>query len=190
MKVIMFMLIISISISHTFAYAVTDDEYFAGNQLKQIGILKGYTDGTLKLEKSISRAEVATIMVRVRGYEDSTIDLEGRAFTDVATKNWAYLNIQNAYKLEIIQGYPDLSFKPLNNISYGEVVTIMVNTLGYKDKVGEGSWPENYIQKAKELGVIPSNSNEDPKKIITRGEMSLIVWDTLLVKLEDTSILE
>lgn len=189
MKVIMFMLVISISISHTFAYAVTDDEYFAGNQLKQIGILKGYTDGSLKLEKPISRAEVATIMVRVRGYEDSVINLEGRAFTDVAVGNWAYLNIQNAYKLEIIQGYPDLSFKPLNNISYAEVIAIMINTLGYKGQV-EGTWPENYINKAKELGVIPGNSNVDPTKIITRGEMSLIVWDTLLVKLEDTSILE
>lgn len=183
------MLMIVLTVNHTFVYGVTSDEYFAGNQLKQIGILKGYTDGTLKLERSISRAEVATIMVRVRGYEDSVIDLEGREFTDVEASNWAYLNIQNAYKLEIIQGYPDLSFKPLNNISYAEVITIMINTLGYKDEV-VGDWPENYINKAKEVGVIPGNSNEDPYKIVTRGEMSLIVWDTLLVKLEDTSILQ
>lgn len=189
MKVIVLMLIIILSMNHTSIYAVTSDEYFAGNQLKQLGVLKGYPDGTLKLEKSISRSEVATIMVRVRGYENSDIQLEGRAFTDVAVGNWAYQNIQNAYKLKIIQGYPDLSFKPLNDISYAEVVAIMVNTLGYKEKV-VGNWPENYINKAKELGVIPANSTVDPKKIITRGEMSLIVWDTLLVKLEDTSILQ
>jgi len=189
MKLMVLILMMVLTVNHTFVYAVTSDEYFAGNQLKQLGILKGYTDGTLKLEKPISRAEVATIMVRVRGYENCSINLEGIEFIDVETSYWAYLNIQNAYKLEIIQGYLDLSFKPLNNISYAEVITIMINTLGHKDDV-VGNWPENYINKARELGVIPANSNEDPKKIITRGEMSLIVWDTLLVKLDDTNILQ
>lgn len=188
MKLMMLILMVILTVNHTFVYAVTSDEYFAGNQLKQLGILKGYTDGTLKLEKPISRAEVATIMVRVRGYENNSINLEGIDFTDVERSNWAYLNIQNAYKLEIIQGYPDLSFKPLNDISYAEVIAIMINTLGYKNDV-VGNWPENYINKARELGVIPINSNEDPEKVITRGEMSLIVWDTLLVKLDNTNIL-
>lgn len=169
--------------------ATTDDEYYSGNQLKQLGILKGYPDGTLKLEKPIMRSEVATIMVRIRGYEDADIDMEGKEFTDVEEDYWAYGYIQNAYKLEIIQGYPDSSFKPANNISYAEVVAIMVNTLGYKDKI-IGKWPENYINMGKELGVIPEDSDEDPAKIITRGEMALIVWDTLLVKLEDTGILQ
>ena len=189
MKLMAMMLMVVLSLNSTFIYAVTSDEYFAGNQLKQIGILKGYTDGTLKLEQSISRAEVATIMVRVRGYENTNISIDGVDFTDVASSNWAYLNIQNAYKLKIIQGYPDLSFKPLNNISYAEVIAIMVNTLGYKESV-IGDWPENYINKAKELGVIPDSADVDPTKIITRGEMSLIVWDTLLVKLDNISILE
>jgi len=189
MKLMVLMLMLILTVNNTFVYAVTSDEYFAGNQLKQLGILKGYTDGTLKLEKPISRAEVATIMVRIRGYENSSINLEGIDFTDVTTSYWAYLNIQNAYKLEIIHGYPDLSFRPLNNISYAEVIAIMVNTLGHKDNI-VGNWPENYITKAKELGVIPANTNEDPERVITRGEMSLIVWDTLLVKLDDTSILQ
>jgi hypothetical protein len=170
-------------------YGTTDDEYFAGNQLKQLSILEGYPDGTLKLEKPISRSEVATIMVRVRGYEDVEINLEGKNFTDVSGDYWAFQYIQNAYKLYIIQGYPDNSFKPKNNISYAEVVAIMVNTLGYRELI-TGDWPYNYINKAKELGVIPAESNIDPTKIITRGEMALIVYDTLLVKIDDTSILQ
>lgn len=163
--------------------AVTDDEYFAGNQLKQLGILKGYPDGTLKLEQSISRSEVATMMVRVRGYENKNIDIAGKEFLDVDKTYWAYGHVQNAYKLQIIQGYPDNTFRPLNNISYSEVVAIMVNSLGYRNTV-VGDWPYNYINKAKEIGVIPKNSEVSPTKIITRGEMALIVWDTLLVKVE------
>lgn len=182
--VILILILCAVQVSGT-----TDDEYFAGNRLKQLGVLKGYPDGTLKLENTINRSEVATIMVRIRGHEDELIDLPGREFADVYDGFWASGYIQNAYKLNIIQGYPDLTFKPENSISYAEVVAIMVGTLGFKDEV-TGDWPYNYINKGKELGVIPEDSDVDPGKIVTRGEMALIVWDTLLVKLEDTSILQ
>lgn len=168
--------------------AQNDDQYFAGNQLKQIGILKGYPDGGLHLEDNITRAEVATMMVRVRGFENKTVTGEGKSFKDLKKDHWAYANIQNAFKLGIIQGYPEGDFRPQNNISYAEIVAIMVNTLGYKDKIS-GNWPDNYINKGKELNVIPKNSGVDSKKIVTRGEMALIVWDTLLVKLADDQLL-
>lgn len=186
---IVVMILLITLFSATTSYAVTDDEYFAGNQLKQIGILKGYADGSLKLDQPIVRSEVATIMVRIRGYENKDIALEGKEFTDVSTKFWAYKNIQNAFKLNLISGYPDATFKPENFITYAEVVTIMVNTLGYKD-VMTGEWPTNYLEKAKAIGVIPKTSTVDPNKVITRGEMSLIVWDTLLALVENTEVLE
>lgn len=179
---------IFLSLSSNAVKAVTDDEYFAGNQLKQIGILKGYDDGTLKLDQPIVRSEVATIMVRIRGFENKDIALEGKEFVDVKTTFWAYKNIQNAYKLALIQGYPDSTFKPNSNITYAEVVTIMVNSLGYKDSM-QGEWPTNYLEKAKAIGVIPKTSTVEPNKVITRGEMALIVWDTLLVLVENTNII-
>ncbi len=175
-----------------YVQAATADESYAANQLKQLGVLTGYPDGSLRLDQTISRSEVATMMVRVRGYGEknpSSVQGVGKTFTDVETSYWAYNNIQNAYKLNIISGYPEGDFRPLSNISYQEVVAIMVNTLGYKDRL-EGEWPDNYLNKARELGIIPSGSQVEPTKIVTRGEMSLIVWDTLLVKLSDTGILE
>lgn len=184
---VLLMLIMTL-FSGTISYGVTDDEYFAGNQLKQIGILKGYSDGSLKLDQPIVRSEVATIMVRIRGFENKDIALEGKEFIDVSAKFWAYKNIQNAFKLNLISGYPDATFKPENFITYAEVVTIMVNTLGYKETM-TGEWPTNYIEKAKEIGVIPKTSTVDPNKVITRGEMALIVWDTLLTLVENTEIL-
>lgn len=167
---------------------LTNDESYAGNQLKQLGVLQGYDDGTLRLDQPIKRSEVATIMVRIRGYEGRDVDGEGKNFTDVESEYWGYDYIQNAYKLAIIEGYPDDSFKPLNNISYAEVVAIMVGAVGLKGEV-EGEWPYNYINKAKEVGIIKADEIVEPGKIITRGEMALIVWDTLLVKLSDPSIL-
>lgn len=161
--------------------AATSVESYAGNQLRILGILRGYEDGSLKLDQSIVRAEVAALTVRILGYEETEVEGEAREFTDVDSSYWAADVIQKAYKLKVIQGYPDLSFQPLGNINYAEVVAIMVGALGEQEDL-EGEWPYNYINKAKALGIIPEDSNEDPSKVITRGEMSVIVWDTLLVK--------
>ena len=161
--------------------AATSEESYAGNQLRILGILRGYEDGSLRLDQPIIRSEVAALTVRILGYEDKAVAGEGRAFTDVEKDYWAYEVIQKAFKLAVINGYPDMSFKPKGDITYAEVVAIIVNALGEQENL-EGEWPLNYINKGKMIGVIPGDSLEDPNKVITRGEMSVIVWDTLLVK--------
>lgn len=162
--------------------AATTIQIYAGNQLRTLGILQGSGDGGLQLDNNITRAEVATIMVRILT-ESPVLFPEGKEFSDVPAKHWGKSFIQNAYKIGIIHGYPDNTFGPENKITYAEVVAIMVNALGHKEKLDpELVWPENYIRKAKELKVIPADSNVSPTKEITRGEMALIVWDTILVK--------
>lgn len=187
-KKMIFIIVIAMILSMVPITGVTNDESYAGSQLKQLGVLQGYDDGTLRLDQPITRSEVATIMVRVRGYEGETVSGSGKVFVDVDKSYWAYDYIQNAYKLTIIEGYPDNTFKPSNNISYAEVIAIMVGAVGLKAEV-TGDWPSNFISKAKEVGIIHENDNIDPNKIITRGEMALIVWDTLLVKLQEPSLL-
>ena len=162
-------------------HGATGEESYAGNQLRILGIMRGYEDGSLRLDQPIVRAEVAALTVRLLGYENEEVTGEGREFSDVASDYWADGLIQKAYKLGIIKGYPDMTFAPLNNITYAEVVAIMVNALDEQHDL-DGEWPNNYINKAKTVGIIPESSNEDPAKVITRGEMSVIIWDTLLVK--------
>ncbi|MDO4764930.1 MAG: S-layer homology domain-containing protein [Eubacteriales bacterium] len=163
-------------------WAATPTQIYAGNQLRTLGILIGSGDGSLQLDNNITRAQVATIMVRVLA-EHPVLYPEGKKFVDVSAKHWGKDYIQNAYKIGMIQGYPDNTFKPENNITYAEVVAIMVNALGQKESINpELSWPENYLTKGKELGIIPMDSTILPDKKITRGEMALIVWDTILVK--------
>jgi len=162
-------------------YGLTNEERYAGNQLKVLGILKGYPDGSLKLDASIKRAEVAALTVRMLGYESKAVSGESHIFTDVHQDYWGNLVIQKAYNLKIIHGYPDNSFKPLGEITYAEVVAIMVNALEAQENL-EGNWPDNYIEKGKEIGVIPKASHTPANKVVTRGEMAVIIWDTLLVK--------
>jgi hypothetical protein len=161
--------------------AADKEELYAGNQLRILGLLKGYEDGSLKLDNNIVRGEVAALAVRMLGYEDQNVDGEDKQFSDITKKYWGYNVVQKAYKLKIINGYPDSTFKPTNNISYAEVVAIMVNILG-QNKDLEGTWPNNYLNRGKSLGIIPKDSTVPGDKIVTRGEMAVIIWDTLLVK--------
>lgn len=163
------------------AYAVTNEEIYAGNQLKTVGILQGYDDGSLKLERPIRRCEVATIAVRILNPNQDVIDGEIKSFSDLKTEHWAYKSVSDAFNLGIIHGYPDGSFKPDKNISYAEVLTIMVNCLG-DGKELEGEWPANYIAKAKEMKIIPANDNRENDKVISRGEMAQIVWNSITYK--------
>lgn len=165
---------------------ITKEQYYAGNQLQVLGILKGYGGGDLRLEKPIKRVEVAALTVRIMGYENSDIEkIEGfqKVFTDIETTYWGYPYIQKASKLEIINGYGDDTFRSENSISYAETIAIMINALGYKEEI-VGEWPMNYINKAKEIGVIPAKDEIDPNKKVTRGEMALIVWDSILVRIK------
>lgn len=180
-KHIVLVVIIILSITSTIISGATNEESYAGNQLRILGLLRGYEDGSLRLDNTIKRSEVAALTVRMLGYEDVEVEGEGRDFSDVETSYWAYDVIINAYKLKLIQGYPDMSFKPLGDITYAEVVAIMVNALKEQDDL-EGEWPDNYINKGKSLGIIPKTSTEESSHIVTRGEMSVIIWDTLLVK--------
>lgn len=173
---VLMLMILSVS-----SYGTTEEEAYAGNQLRTLGILTGYPDGTLGLSDNITRCQVATMTIRILGYEDVEVIGQGKDFIDMSSSHWAYDYVQNAYKLSVINGYPTGEFKPDNDIAYAEVVAIMVNALGEQNDL-TGTWPNNYLDKAKSIGIIPAGSNVDPTKLVTRGEMAVIVWDTLLVK--------
>lgn len=161
--------------------AATPDETYAGSQLETLGILKGYEDGLLHLDRNITRAQVATLAVRMLGYEGAAVPGTPMDFSDIGG-HWAEDNVDTASILGLVNGYPDGSFKPENNITYAEVVAIMVNTLGQSENL-EGSWPDNYLEKARAIGIINEETELPANKVVTRGEMAVLVYYTILTEL-------
>lgn len=176
--------LITVNIAGATAIAATDEENYAGKQLNTLGLLRGYTDGTLGLDRYIIRSEVTALLVRALGYNDKDVPGEGKKFSDVYADYWAYPDIQKAYNLKLIVGDTGGTFRPLHNISYAEVVTILVNALG-QNKNLEGDWPTNYINKAKEIGIISPEDDYNVHRKVTRGEVSVLIWDTILVNLNN-----
>jgi len=137
-----------------FAGVASANQDAAAERLKGFGVIEGFPDGTLGLDRDITRAEFAKIAVLARGMGDAAELLKGTAsqFGDVQANAWFTGWINVATSQNIIKGYPDGSFRPNANITYAEAVTMILRTLGYNDNL-PGAWPMNYLVKGADLGI-------------------------------------
>lgn len=138
----------------------------------------GYTDGTIRPNNDISRAEVATIFFRLLTDEARTqYTTTAGNFTDVKAGMWCNRAIATLTNMGIIKGYTDGSFQPNADITRAELATIIarfakldVNTKTFSDI--NGHWAQKNIELAAGNGWI--NGYEDgtfrPNNNITRAE--------------------
>ena len=95
--------------------------------MSALGIITGYPDGTFKPNKPITRAEFAAIAARF----DETQSGKSATFSDVIG-HWAAKEIGIAYANDWIKGYPDGTFKPDQNITRAEAMTMINRVLERK----------------------------------------------------------
>ena len=95
--------------------------------MSALGIITGYPDGTFKPNKPITRAEFAAIAARF----DETQSGKSATFSDVIG-HWAAKEIGIAYSNGWIKGYPDGTFKPDQNITRAEAMTLINRVLERK----------------------------------------------------------
>ena len=86
--------------------------------------ISGYPDGTFGGDRSITRAEFVTMLVRFIGQKEATC-----SFTDVPQSHWAYGTIATATKAGWVSGYTDGTFKPDQSITRAEAMTIINRVL-------------------------------------------------------------
>ncbi|WP_201002410.1 S-layer homology domain-containing protein [Paenibacillus glycanilyticus] len=126
----------------------------AVEQLTALGILQGYADGTFKPDNTITRAELAKIVVIATGNQNAATLMQTvkPTFKDVKANVWYTGFINVAATKGFIQGYNG-NFRPNDTIKFEEVVAILVRALGYEDKRLSGSWPYNVLLQADEIGL-------------------------------------
>jgi hypothetical protein len=133
----------SVAFAASFSDTVDHERETAIKQLAGLGLLDGYPDGTFRPENPITRAEFAKVMVYALGLKDAAEMLAGVPvpFTDVEANHWAVGFISIATSQEIVKGYPDGTFGPQNNVTYAEVITMLLRALGYGPVLDHLSWP-------------------------------------------------
>lgn len=180
-KIISFILVLTMilgSFGIAFAAPVADikDEKCedAVNLLMDLGVVSGYKDGTYRPEKIVTRAEMATLIIKALGLNDYAI--EKSEFSDM-TNHWANSYVAYASSLGFIAGYTDGTFRPNETVTYDEAVTMMVQALGYKGEYLVGGYPAAFITKAKTLGLL---ENIAPTKAgANRGDVAILLFNAL-----------
>lgn len=108
---------------------VSSDKWYAEavNLVAGIGVIKGYDDGLFRPEQNITRAEATSLLMRCANNLSKTNS--NTQLSDI-NAHWAYNDIIKAIDGNIIDGYPDGTFRPNDYISRAEVAKITNKLLG------------------------------------------------------------
>lgn len=149
----------------------------------------GYEDGTFKPENNMTRAEAAAIFARnIAERKGENISSGKSSFTDVNSKLWCNNSIAYLEKYNIISGYNDGTFRPEEQITRAEFVTMcmrfydMFEDITVSDKnifndVPKSHWASGYIYNAIAMKWIEgyADGTFKPDSNITRAEVVAIV---------------
>ena len=155
----------------------------AVNTLAALGVIAGYEDGTFKPDSNITRAEVATMVVAALNRSADAEGAKGTTkFDDVNTdaKAWASGFVNIGVSEGFISGYDDGSFKPDNNVTYAEMVSMLVRVAGY-GRYAEylGGWPNGYLSVGNDKGVTKGVS-AGADVAVTRAQVAQMIYNTLM----------
>lgn len=143
----------------------------------------GSGNGDLNLNGVLTREEAATIIVRALGKESLAPLYQSveNKFTDMNTKVWSNGVVNMAVEQGIVNGYPDSTFRPKENISYQEIITMLVKAKGglTEKEIKSAPWPTSYILKAGELGILDGIKLDDVKSKITRLKAFEMLYNTV-----------
>ncbi|WP_195444983.1 S-layer homology domain-containing protein [Peptoniphilus harei] len=175
--IVMFLSIFNISV-----FASKDNGLEKVNFLKKKGIIDGYPDGSLGLEKNLKRSEITKILVYSLGDKNKAIELQGKEipFSDVGKDYWANGVISYAKNnMNLISGYPDGTFKGENNITNAELLKILVcQKKNLKaSEINNAKWPYDWIKWAEEENICGKNIN--PNAYALRKDAFEFLYNTI-----------
>lgn len=132
---------------------LTMDEAISLLQLH--GIVKGDERGNLNLYSYITRAEASAIFVRARKMSALAARMADQVPFSDARGQWFSGEVAMAYQLGLMKGDPDGRFRPNDQITYAEFLTVLLRMIGQEPT---GIWdPATIMWKAAEVGILPSN---------------------------------
>ena len=105
------------------------------NLMVEMGIYTGYDDNEFKPNKTILRQELIAVVMR---YAAMTEEGMKAVFDDShEIHGYAESFIAHASELGIVNGYPDGTFKPMNNVTRAEAAKIIYGVIDYYKEIGK-----------------------------------------------------
>ena len=144
------------------AAATFDDvaeDHWAANAIGRwadYDVLGGHGDGTFTPEKSMTRAEFASMLVKMLGLTAKS----DKTFDDVSADAWYAEVVSIAVKAGIINGKTAGNFAPNDPVTFEEAAVMMCRAFGLAQTTGGADWSKESIDKLTELGMIGEGADE------------------------------
>lgn len=156
-------------------------------------LMSNFSDGNFYPERMISRAELASIMVKAFKLDKRQgLSPESVPVADVRPSHWAYKDIQIVLKTGIMQGYRDNLFFPNQQVVRAEAMAIFAQAYGvfqfpdetvneilaqFPDKTSIPAWSRKAIATIVSEGFVTSDKQGNllPLKPMTRGDMAFLL---------------
>ncbi len=144
----------------------------------------GYTDGTVRPNSELTRAELATMLYRLLSTESREIFYtESNNYSDVDADAWYNTEVSTMTAAGVFNGYPDGSFKPDAPITRAELVSVMVTFFTEIEPVDPefidtvGHWADEIIEAAYAEGLIEGydDGSFKPDQSVTRAEAIKVI---------------
>jgi len=124
--------ILNFGVAHaatTFTDVKSTNPYFSAiDWLTQNGVIQGYGDGTFRPNNPVNRAEMLKMIFLADGNEKNADAAMATAqlFPDTSSSAWYAKYVALARQRGTVQGYPDGTFRPGNNINKAEAYKIVL----------------------------------------------------------------
>jgi hypothetical protein len=157
-------------------------------------LMDNYSDGNFYAERLISRAELASILVKAFYLDKRSIVSEKKAvfIPDVPPSHWAYNDIQVVLKTEIMKGYRGNLFFPNQRVTRAEGLAVFGQAYGvfqfpdqtvnkilssHPDAVNIPDWARKAIATviAEDFVNMDKEGNIYPLNPMTRGDLAYIL---------------
>jgi len=157
-----------------------------------LGIITGYSDGTFRPNKEVTRVEFAAMLARALKLEGKW---DGSAFADSnKIPAWAKDYVSETVNAGIITGYVDGTFRAEQQVTRTEMTTMIARALGlptnatvklkFTDADQISSWARPYVAALFEAGLIKGRDNNKfaPQAKATRAEVVVLIMAMLEYK--------
>ncbi|MBX9255624.1 S-layer homology domain-containing protein [Desmonostoc muscorum CCALA 125] len=152
-----------------------------------------FPDGKFYPERLVSRAELASIMVKAfRLDKRQDVNKENLVIPDVPRSYWAFNDIQTVLKTDIMKGYRGNQFFPNQRVTRAEAFAIFAQAYGvfqfpddavdeilaaHPDEKSIPSWARKAIATVVSEGFLNTDAqnNISPLRPVTRGDMAYIL---------------
>lgn len=152
------------------------------NKASEYGFMDGMGDGTFGIGTNVTRAQFASMIVRMFGLEKKVPESK---YSDVDSSKWYYNDVDTLLAYGIAQ-YESGRFRPDDKITREEMTVMLVRSLGYGSLAQQEnsttpftdvSENKGYINLAYDFGIVSGRTNTefDPKGTATREEAAAMM---------------